>query len=338
MTGHSDKAMELGADVQAVLEYSVSEARKAGHGQTGTAHLLLGILAVAPNRLEVKNLPEQFEALVRERLGKGDPNTEYSGLSEEAERMIQSGEVVYQDEEGWVTGRDCQLGKIIYKLFTDWRNDKKPGYDFAAELLRQQPNRPLLMAYAEFEHEHSLVSAMNGLTLNNRLKFLNEVLNSGWYGRDVNEPVRAIEQLIVTYGRQIQDEKQSASRCRADVIETKIKIQAAQVELLKKQEELKKLDRCIARLGAVCDPEAIDPELELLKSQLSAAQTEVANLERRVGQRHEWVLKQSKESDAHESRARELQRLIDVLCGVLQKSRTEARQVLLAELKEASEK
>ncbi|MBX9878028.1 MAG: hypothetical protein K2Y22_06170 [Candidatus Obscuribacterales bacterium] len=334
MKGYSGKTMQLDGDVQAVLEYAANEARKLGHAQAGTAHLLLGIMAVAPTRLDVKNLPDGFEGLIRERLGQGDTSVEYTGLSDEATRVIKEGELVYQDEDLWVTGSSCLLRKVIYKLFTDWRRDKLPGYDFASELLQNVPNQPLLRAYAEFEWEHTLNSAMNRLTMNNRLKFLDEVLNSEWYGSGVNGPVSAIEQLVVVCCRQIQDEKRSVSRCEGEALQAGRDLDRYTEQLLSKQKDLKAAEQSVARLGAIIEPEAADAELEFLEKQKTELLSDVSGLQARVRNCSAKRETQNKNAVSHQSAAKDLQNLVDLLQRSLTKAEEEGRKTLLAELKQ----
>ncbi len=334
MNGYSGQVMKLDAGVQSVLDYAVNEAKKLGHAQVGTAHLLLGIMTVAPVQLEVRNLPEGFEALIRKRLGQGHPSTQFVGLSDEAQRTIKEGEVVYQDEDGWVTGSSCQLRKVIYKLFADWRTDKLPEYDFASELLRNAPNRPLLRAYAEFEWEHLLSSAMDGLTINNRLKFLDEVLNSSWYSKDVSGPSSAIEQLLVTYSRQIYDEKKSVSSCLNEAVRAGLDSDRYSAQLLSAQKDLSAVEQGVARLGAIIEPEAEDAELEFLRKQQGALQLEASDLEAQAQRCRAQQEKQNAKAVSHQSKATDLQSLIDVLQSALNKSKDEARKTLLAELKQ----
>lgn len=336
MKGPSGKEMKLDSDVQAVLEYAVNEAQKLGHAQTGTAHLLLGIMHVAPQRLDVKNLPEGFETLIRQRLRTCDPANKYLGLSQAAESLVQSGEVVYQDEDLWVTGRDCQLRKVIYKLFTDWRREELPEYDFAAQIIRNAPNYRLLYSFSEFEYEHIIGSAMRGLTLNDQFKFLNEVLSSNWYSHGVNGPVSAVEQLTVTFSRQIQDEKRSASSCEAEAQRAGLDFDSYTAQLASKQKDLKAVEQSVARLGAIIEPEAVDEELEYLKRQQSELQSKVSDLEAQVRGCRTQQEKQNAEMASHQSKARDLQSLIDVLQAALNKSEVEARKTLLAELKQVA--
>lgn len=343
MKGYSGYEMELTKQVEATLEAAALEARQSKHGQIGTAHLLLGILTVVPERLAVKNLPEQLGALIRERLGTGDSDCSNPELSLASTRLLQSAEVVYGDSSGETTGSTCDVRKLIYKLFdsaSDAETSAVPSndVDFAAELLHQSvPNMPILRAYAQYELEKDMIAAMARLDLNNRLKFLSTVLTANRILGHLYlfRPEAELEGVLQHYSREMMRGRQSIDENALLASSARIDTERVRTQLSVREETLKELEKEIAQLGAICEPEAVhlDTGMSLLVEQKNNTQREIDKL--REDMKFFRTAEQRHDTDCRiaESSHTEVARLVNLLRDALDKARTEQRKTLCDELK-----
>lgn len=348
LKGYSGLETEVSEEVQSVMARATQEAKILGHDQIGTGHILLAIMAVAPDRLAVKNMSAQLKDTVKLLMGEGSGQQKNPQFSEAAMSLLLSSEVVYGDPEYEQTSR-CELRRLIHSLYRRAASSTDvSGLDCAYKALNEtEPNLQLLAAYAQYEDDSDLNEALR-LSWSNRFKFLCQVFKTQRYAQ-LDEPAQVIESLVKRYTQDIKHTKNSIQRYESEIESSKTLLEKHDAELKETQQKVRELNAGISYLGAICEPEApLDAGAKVLIDQRQFLQAEEEKLLVKIGRTRKWLEDEQEQKASQERNLIALQQGIDALSKVLksyrdttqaalQKAQTEARQVLLFELKELGE-
>ncbi len=349
LKGYSGLEVEVSDDVLSVMACAKQEAKMLGHDHIGTGHILLAIMAVAPDRLAVKNMPAQLKDTVKMLMGEGSGQQTNPECSEAAMSLLLSSEVVYGDPEYEQTSR-CELRRLIHSLYRRAASSTDDfGLDCAGKALYDtEPNLQLLAAYAQYEDDGDLNEALR-LSWSNRFRFLCQVFKTERYAK-LDEPAQVIESLVRRYTQDVKHTKSSIQRYESEIESSKTLLDKYQAQLKETQRKVRELNGGISFLGAICEPEApLDPAAKVLIDQRQALQTEEEQLLAKIGRTHKWLQDEQEQKDSQECNLIALQQGVNALSKVLksyrdttqaalQKAQAEARQVMLYELKELGEK